>query len=215
MLFETHPGGGAYTCLSIVGPDGSKLVDFCDDGSIYFLKIHRDGSYVQNDDFVRPINYLERLERREGAPQLVREACVALGLQTHLKRPPSTADVLMVRYITAFLSHATFGVHQWLCLQGMHNSTGPSGCYIRTTLFDAFPQVQGISSSSYAGKWPQFEQSCHFWFLCRDEEPRLCLSTDGRLWDTSGKTWDLMQEYESLGRNLWRLVVATGAEEMK
>jgi hypothetical protein len=98
-------------------------------------------------------------------------------------------------------------MHRWTCRQGVHDSS--SG------LFAAFHGVRPITTSGYARQWPRFDPACHFWFLCRDDKPRLCLSTDGRLWDASGKTWDLMQEYESLGRNLWRLVVATGAEEMK
>lgn len=207
LILETHPGGGTYDCLSMVGPDGSALLDFNRGGRIHFWKVHRGGRYVDNDKFMGPIDYRERLERGESVQQLVNEVCVALGLQTHLKRPPSTTDVLMARYITAFLSHATFGVHRWTCRQGVHDSS--------SALFHAFPGVQRSTDSSYAGQWPRFDPACHFWFLCRDEEPRLCLSTDGRLWDTAGMTWDLMHEYQSLDRSLWGLLAITGAEEMK
>ncbi len=210
---ELHPGGGQYDCLVLCTEDGRQIMHFNRRGRIHIFQAYRNKQWHKTDGEIEPIDYEEDMKRDVGSRALIDGICKAMGLRVPKQLPKGTAPVMMARYISAFLAHATFGRDRWRCLNGMCDTSG-YGTGVRDEYFEAIPQAQNALDILRPDKLRCFEPSYHFWFLLRNDEPRLCLSLDGRLWDRQGNEWDLMKEYGRQGRNIWRLVVHTSGDEM-
>lgn len=210
---ELHPCSGQYDCLALCAEDGRQVMHFNRRGRIHIFFCYRGRRWQQRDGEIEPIDYEQAMKRDLSSRELVDRVCEQMGLAVPERLPKGTASVMMARYIAAFLTHATFGRDRWRCLNGMCDTSG-YGTGIREECFAAFPKAQSALDGLRPEKPKCFEAPYRFWFLLRNDEPRLCLSTDGRLWDRQGTDWDLVEEYGRQGRNIWRLVVHTAGDEM-
>ena len=107
-IFETHPAGGQYDCLSIRGP--RLRVDINRGGSVHALAngVHPHRPAIPRDE-VR-----ELLVQPEGVDVAVSRLLTWHGLQVGDRRPPTTEDSLTYRVIAAALSRRFFREH-WDC----------------------------------------------------------------------------------------------------
>ncbi len=214
ILLESHPCGGMYDCLGLKDQDNRHFVDFNRCGRIHFMTIFQGGALKDNGG-VEPIDYIREIEGGASTQDIVEKICKTIGLPVHKQLPPGDTSVLMMRYISAFLSHSVHGKHQWNCVNGTFDSSGPIGSSWQGSMYAAFSGAVPARGAYHGDYCPRFSADSHFWFLCQDGEPRLCLATDGRLFDRQGNICHLLPLYKELGRNIWRVVIQTAAAEMK
>ena len=202
QLFELHPGGGIYDCLSLVdraAPLDGAAIDLNRNGRAHVLG-RFDGVPVRGvedealaiwDDpatYADPVAVAECLGRAAGLPPIRR-------------RPPTTPEVLVYRVITALLEEPPAPNIQWECRQGLLDTSGYDGG-VRETWFNGLPAARdrmrerGTSDAA----------ACDFWFLLRDGEPAAAFDIGGLAWNRSGTAFELMERFRTGGRRLKTVV---------
>ncbi|MCK5862705.1 MAG: hypothetical protein KAH38_09485 [Candidatus Hydrogenedentes bacterium] len=214
ILLETHPGGGMYDCLSLYDKEGTHFVDFNRAGRIHFWTILRGDTLLPNNNIIDPIDYKREIQKGVSSKEIVDKICEAIDVPYQKKHPQSDTTVIMMRYIAAFMSHAAFGIYRWTCQNGYYDSSGLLGSQIQHEFFLKFP-LASQSLSSYDRSRTSFDTAYHFWFLCRNGKPRLCLNTRGTLFDRHDNEYDLISLYQEENRSMWRVVGKTAGHEMK
>lgn len=137
-VYETHPGGGQYDCLSLYADDGQRhLCDF--NRSSEHLHIWHP-SYEQADGLRWPDhnNFVQAFLRADDPKAVVDELETALRLpnsQNH-KLPSSSPPVLMMRLVAEVLEHAALSRTHADIRWAIHDSSGIEGTYSKRNLFD-------------------------------------------------------------------------------
>lgn len=197
---EAHPGGGQYDCLCILLGDGAA-------GSESYVALNRMGA---THFFLRPgedsqwhgfwEDYLNASDPRP----VVREVCERAGLPAVRRLPASTPAVVVYRFVAAFMAQSILGRESWECRSGYSDSSGMEGSYARSEWFASFPAAQ----TRLAVRLPDDsldEPASRFWFICKSDNPQLCLETTGFAWDLEGAEFDLMKLYRVRHR-IWPVV---------
>lgn len=128
------------------------------------------------------------------------------GLPSVHKLPRSTAEVLTFRLTSAFLTANAFSSGRWECRMGYTEISGPLGGGVRREFFEPFPELQKRLSVQESEDFID-EPAYRFWFLLRDNEPRLGLEASTGSVETLDETrYDLMDLYRSSNRSVWPLV---------
>ena len=104
-VYETHPGGGMYDCLSLFG-DGVRL------------EINREGSiHVTESPLGEAVPLLKTWTRKAtkpgGARDLARQLLAAAGREWPDRRPPTTPRVLTYRVIARLLAARALDTPVW------------------------------------------------------------------------------------------------------
>ena len=210
-LIETHPGGGTYDCLSLHSKSTAKLfhiADFNRPGSFHVF--HRFG-HDNDPEHIESFEIWQRMMRTDNMKDVLDDVCSRIGLKPR-KVPPSTPEVLVYRFIAAFLSHAVFGREEWECRNGFFDSSGYSDCSVRSE-FEQFPgaqeRLQVRLDDDLLG-----EAAYRFWFLLKNGKPKVCFETSGWAWTKNGKCFDLASLYAN-DRRIWPLVIKVAGGHLR
>jgi len=202
-LIETHPADGTYDCLSLHTKDTINIfhiADFNRPGSFHvFHKFGQD----HDPEHVESFEIWQRMVHTDDMKEVLDDVARKLGLEPR-KVPPSSPEVLVYRFIAAFLSHAVFGREKWECRNGFYDSSGYSGCSVRSE-FEQFPgaqeRLQVKLDNDFLG-----QPAYRFWFLIKNGKPLVCFETLGCAWTEKGECFDLASLYKK-DRRMWPLVI--------
>jgi len=219
-LTESHPGGGQYDCLSLserkhANPTGLEAVANLDLNRSGRAHVHArfDGAPLRPADEggSGPISFevWPAMIAAEDPREVVRAVATQAGLPLGTKVPPSTPEVLTVRFIAAFLSHAVFGRRRWECRNGCLDTSGYNAG-MRNDLFAPFPDAQRDAEQTRPDDLFGIG-AYRYWFLV-SEEAEVCLSSDGVAWRPDGRRFDLGEIYEAEGRRIWPLISAVAGD---
>jgi hypothetical protein len=192
QVIETHPGGGMYDCLSIFS-NTRHVADFNRAGSFHVF----DSTSGQS-----PLDIWHLLAEEE-IPTVLDQVCRILELQVPTKLPPSTADVIVYRFIATLLGHSVFGKDEWECRNGYFDSSGMVECGIHPA-FDLFLEAKNRARVSLSGDLLQIP-AYRFWFIKKNGIPVICLETTGTVWNADGQSFDLTAHYKKEKR-IWPIV---------
>jgi hypothetical protein len=195
-VIETHPGCGTYDCLSLINKQGKAIADFNRSGRFHVLHGSKE----------KPLEIWKEISDNSDSKKILDKVCQMLGWQTVKKLPSSTSTTLVYRFIADFLAHAAFGIHAWECRNGYCDTSGYGGGVVSD--FEEFPKAKEgleIIQADDLLKQPAYR----FWFLRKDNAPKICLKTDGFLWmQDDQNTYNLMELYKQKDRRIWPVIVA-------
>lgn len=187
-VFETHPGGGMYDCLSLY-QSGVHLCDFNRNGSIHLW------ANTQGSGPSKSIPDPWRLMLKQDSPRdLLNWICAGLQLEVPKKLPAADAPTILFRVVAAFLRMNAFDLHEWRVVNGvLDTSDFGGGC--RSDV-DAIPGLRERMRIAPAPRG-HTDPSYSFWFLRRDEEPLVGFEINGTAWGRTGATLNLVQRYRT------------------
>jgi len=204
-LIRTHPGGGQYDCLCLIGRQADQgNVQLNRNGRIHVLQ-RFDEQPIQGfdpvgwDEYLRsdPRLFLARLED-------------AAGLRAPDHVPPATPETLTYRLLAAITVTAMKSVHPMGVEMGYIDSSGSdSGPNEALRNFTGIPpDLLRAQADDLFG-----EPGYRFWIVTRDAVPVLAVEQgDGTAWTTHRHQGvDLMRLYEDSRRN----VVVTALEMLR
>lgn len=194
VMVETHPGGGQYDCLSLFH-DKRHIADFNRVGNFNVFSCKQDPSSKS----------IWQLLAEEPPQDVLDQVCRRLDLNIPAKLPPSTSEVIVYRFIAAFLSHSVFGREKWECRNGYYDSSGMGECGV-SHLFNQFPEAKERLRVSVPNDLLEIP-AYRFWFVIRDYKPLICLETTGTVWNDKGQSFDLVKLYKKEKR-IWPVVMA-------
>jgi hypothetical protein len=172
-VYELHPAGGTYDCLSLRGPRAE--VDVNRTGSTTVHNVRPHGTVVPHDEM------FELAVAPCGADVVVGRVLECFGIPSGRPRPPTTPQALTYRVVAAVLTSRLVGDADWDCRSLFLDSSG-----------------DGDSSGPDAAPVPEFADvpMNEVWVLTRDH------IAVAHLWDgwavtASGERWDLMARYDA------------------
>lgn len=192
QVIETHPGGGMYDCLSL----------FCN--SRHVADFNRAWNFhVFDPKGGQPPVDIWRSLAEENIQDVLNQVCRSLQLQIPTKLPPSTPEVIVYRFIAAFLGHSAFGKEHWECRNGYFDASGMEECNINPA-FGLFPGAKERSTISLASDFLNIP-AYRFWFVKKNGNPVICLETSGAAWNAEGQSFDISALYKKEKR-IWPLI---------
>ncbi|QDU82607.1 hypothetical protein Pla110_43680 [Polystyrenella longa] len=196
LLWETHPGGGQYDCLTLIDRQSPKqsLIDINRAGSLHGLYQESHGDWVQRM-VCDPTGYLD-------------EITISMRLEIPLRLPASSPSTLCFRYIAELLTRSLASRDFWECRMGFYDSSGDDGGQ-HDDWFDMFPSNR--TEPTVRSPNPQLPNPYYYWFILRDKDPLLCLDTGGRLHRRGGQAFDLAELYPRR-RKIWALITQTAMD---
>ena len=206
VLIEAHPGGGQYDCLALIKKDQNPKLD---------VIVNRLGSVrVSNqrlglNDEVSHSDWMEKMLFRsplDFLDQVTEDA----RLVAPKKLPASTSATIAYRFIADFLAHSTGRLDNWECRNGFLDTSGCESSGTRRHLFEKFPSLQDREDLR---KTVPFlgEYSYNYWFLIKNDDPLLCLDTNGIAHRRDGACRDLLALYMAT-RRIWPLIVEVACD---
>lgn len=197
-LIETHPGGGQHDCLS--------LIKFAD-GLQSVLDVNRGGGRVHVHVGQSPQSWQEWADRMLTEPgQFLDEIETAIGISPLKTLPKSTPTTICFRYICEFLTHAIGRLERWECRNGFQDTSGYGDGKLESW-FNRFPGIETRQPPKRLADG-KLDVAYSYWFLVNNEEPVLCLDTDGRVYTLGGDLHDLVAIYAKRKR-LWPVIAET------
>ncbi|MCA9178439.1 MAG: hypothetical protein KDB14_28460, partial [Planctomycetales bacterium] len=152
-------------------------------------------------------NWVERM--LVDSRQFLDEVCDSLGVLAPLKLPRSTPTTVTFRYIREFLTHTVGRLDHWECRNGYCDTSGYGGGK-REEWFARFP-VDHTERPLGLPTEGELDSAYGYWFLLKNEEPAICLTTGGVLHAQDGRTYDLHLHYLKHKR-IWPLIAETALE---
>jgi len=198
VLIQTHPGGGVYDCLALLNRDHKEVAGFNRDGSMRVCDPPGEVDPTKTySDIWRQVVEADDLKT------VVDRIAATLRLPRVHHLPKGTPEVIVYRLIADFLAHTVFGRVEWRCLNGFEDTSGVGGG-VRTKWFDRFPLAKdGLRERRKDDVLG--EPAYRFWFICRDDDPVLCINKAGKAWTLDGKEVDMPTLYAQHKR-IWPLV---------
>ena len=192
-VIETHPCSGQYDCLSLYEEKTfHHVADFNISGNMHVWKDGQSESLQWDRVVDDPQSTLDHV-------------CDKLRLPSVNKLPPSTPTTLVYRFIATFLTHATLGIHEWQCRNGMFDTSGYGGGVVQD--FAHFPLAQ--ERLRIRIDQDRLDPAYRFWFIRKNGFPLICLETTGLVWvQDAPQAIDLMDLYNKNHRNIWLTVVS-------
>ncbi|GAA1276086.1 hypothetical protein GCM10009609_43850 [Pseudonocardia aurantiaca] len=195
-LIETHPGGGLYDCLTIVGPGPHPAS---------LIQLNRQGRiHVSARAEFEPIEWQEVL-RSADAHDVVRRLEAGAGFRSPTTTPASTPAVLGYRVISRVLSSLVNDKRQWDARNGQLDSA--DGAFEPNPQLQQFPTVREAASQRRADDilgQPHYR----FWVLSGDAEPLAVVDSDGGLHLRDRPHVRLPRLYRESGRSLTALIAS-------
>lgn len=198
-LAETHPGGGQYDCLSLYDMNNQEIMSFNRGGSLHYFMNAKTGRSIQGSDS----DFWEKAACHDDIKRLVTEVLETVGLTWPTVRPVSTPLILTYRYIAEFLTHALFGKTRWKCINGYCDTSGYSPGRVKD--LDAFPSAKD-KLRSMPEKFGDLAYNS--WIIKQDDDPLLCLTEDGFLFDRKNRIFSLQKLYLE-DRRVWHMIIET------
>ncbi len=192
-LIETHPGGGQYDCLTLFQQE-RKIADFNRAGRFHVF----DGPGKE-----RPLELWDMMAQDSDTQGPLDLVCSSLGLEVPAKLPPSTPEVLVYRFIAAFLSQASFQKDRWECRNGMLDTSGYGGGPV-DEYFTPFPAVREHLKKTLPDDFLN-EPAYRYWFILKNGNPVICLQKQGLAWLPEGKSYELANLYAKEHR-IWPVI---------
>jgi hypothetical protein len=205
-LYETHPGGGQYDCLSLHNHRGVHLADFNRQGTFHAFH-DMEGRNLSDPCW----KIWEEMGRNTDMKAILLRIDQYLGITKPKKLPASNPRTITYRFIAMFLCHACFGVHSWRCRSGMCDTSGYGGG-VAEKMFAKFPEAKKRLEIRLKGETHSYEPSYRFWFLCRDEEPLVCLEDVGHAWLPGKKKTILLAELYAKHHRVWPVIHAVAGD---
>jgi hypothetical protein len=195
-LIETHPGGGLYDCLTIVGPgsDPETLIDLNREGRIH---VHARAGF-------EPIDWEEVL-RSANAHDVVRRLEAGAGFEAPTNTPASTPAVLGYRVISRVLSSLVNDKRQWDARNGQFDFA--DGVFEPNPHLQQFPTVREAASDRRADDI-HGQPHYRFWVISADAELLAVVDSDGGLHLRDRPPVRLPRLYRESGRSLTALIAS-------
>ncbi|MGH3703464.1 MAG: hypothetical protein ACRDT9_02440 [Agromyces sp.] len=189
IVYEIHPGGGMYDCLTLAQPgrDGPGVIMLNREGTIH---VHApiDGG----TDF--GLTWANALSA-DSPHDVVKQLEIAARIQLARKRPPTTQRTLVYRVIAAFLALQLNDRHQWDARSEFLDTSGYGGG--ARGYLAGFPDARNAADGAKLIGIPG-EPESHFWAVLRNGEPIAVMSINGMLY-TGESTIELLPLYRRLG----------------
>jgi hypothetical protein len=198
-LYETHPGGGQYDCLSLHDHRGLHLADFNRHGRFHVF--HKPNGESRNPE---PWDIWRAMAETNDMKSILKQVDEMIGFTKPAKLPKSTPRTIVYRFIASFLSHAAFTPWQWRVVSGMCDTSGYGGG-VHRDYFAKFPGTKTRLETPEKGD-PLHQPAYRFWFLVEDDKPRLCLEDTGRAWKLGGKQSINLSTLYAKTRRIWPIV---------
>ena len=207
-IIETHPCSGQYDCLSVYDYSEKHIMDFNRGGSLHiFSKVNErkapnkgviDSNPKIWEDFIfssNPKNVLDKI-------------CRMIELDYNVTLPPSSPEILTYRFISHFMTQTLFGLEKWECRSGYLDSSGYSfGISKDFELFPLAMERVRIKEKNDILQNPAYR----FWFIKKKNAPKLCLETNGTIWDKHGQEYCLSTLYKK-NRKIYEVVCKVASE---
>lgn len=181
-LFHTHPGGGQYDVLAVVGPGVE-------------VNVNRVGSIHVNgaDDMTEhpELGYLrwqQRLVAGVTAGTIAKEVAAVAGIPWPSPRPKTVPHVLGYRVITRLLNARLSEPEEWTATTQFIDTSGEDG--------GVFLEVPSVEMSAIPAN--------HVWLVTRDTAP-VAWFWDGWAWNSNHERINLQARYRQ-GASLDALV---------
>ena len=187
-VYETHPGGGMYDCLSIY--DGkTHFCDFNRNGSIHLWATPQGSGLT--DSITKP---WELMVQQDVPRDLLNRICTGLQLKIPSKLPAADAPTILFRVVAAFMRMNAFDLHEWRLVNGVLDTSGYGGG--NRSDFDAIP---GLRERLRIAPAPpgHTDRAYSFWFLRRDERPLVGFEINGTAWGATGARLDFEKQYRT------------------
>ena len=124
QVFETHPGGGQYDCLTVVGA-GVRL-DINRAGSIHA----HESPWGQHIPLIPGPEWQDLLSRAGGPREVASRVAALCGLPWTERRPPTTPRNLTYRVLARLLLSRLFSGAEWDTRSWFLDTSGPEGCAV-------------------------------------------------------------------------------------
>jgi hypothetical protein len=187
-VIETHPCSGQYDCLSLFDTKQTHLGDFNRKGRLHVF------NQFDHNQAPEPFDIWREIFSEQSVKKTLDKISSMLGMSIPSKLAPSTASTLVYRFIAEFLTHSTFGVHQWECRNGFIDTSGYGGGV--AAAFEGFAKAQArlrlTLPTDVLGN-PAYR----FWFIYKNKIPVLCIETNGTVWDENDAEFTLADLYAS------------------
>lgn len=198
-LFETHPGGGQYDCLTILGPRGATgpvHIDLNRKGRIH---IHSGIAPSFDADLwgLRlPVEWSSETEQRNRRKlPLFLEA--AVGLSVPQQTPVTTPKTLIFRVIYQLLLFALNEPENWEAHNAQFDSSGMDWDWDP----NYFAQIPSARSAVNDDANPDNRQAC-FWGVLRNGHCLALLQENGMLHRTDARPMSVMTIYDAEHRDI-------------
>lgn len=186
-LIETHPGGGQYDCLTIFG-EGESIASLNRHGDFTpFFNLDEQVSHEQiwhpclaDQEFTLVLNKLSK----------------ALKMKVPKQLPKTTPEVLVYRVNAGLLGYSLLDKNPMECRNGQMDSSGEADQAYREAWFEVFPTALTERRQFDRSASPFGNPNYHFWFILRENEPVLGVSTNGNAHTKEGMMIDLMEIYK-------------------
>lgn len=190
-LIETHPGGGQYDCLTIFR-EGQSIASLnrCGD----FTPFHSFEEQVSGDQIWLPC------VTDDGFANVLNKLSSALGLDVPKQLPETSPEVLVYRVIAGLLACSFLDKTPLGCRNGQLDSSGGEDQEAREVWFNAFPSACAERNLLNRSESPFGNPNYRFWFLLRQNQPVLALSTNGISHTMAGLTTNLADLYKKRRR---------------
>lgn len=203
-MLESHPGQGLFDCLGLMDGTGRPLISLTRSGTLRFHATLEGETLSRSEEHF----FRDLMQDGSSMARSVQRICAALRIPSYKRLPSTTPAILAYRYLAALLEQAALASRPWECRSGYFITDGfGSG---ERAAFEMFPlakkRLRASPRPGQEGRLP----SHAFWFLFVDNEPMLCLSEEGKLWDRDFNEADLVPAYAQR-RRIWPLVTETAA----
>jgi len=202
MLIQSHPGGGQYDCLTVMTSERNsrRVLDVNRAGGLHVFVDMRSGNQ-QDESWPDWLDYM----CKGSVKRLLDEVTQAVGLQVPPKNPPSTPEIITYRVVSDFLTHAIGTIHNWRCINGFLDTSGYGGGTIND-FFRRFPNLSSIPHETQSHTLSQ-----EYWFLCRNNNPVLCIDKRAIIYRNNGDSYNLLEMYHK-SRRIWRLIFESASD---
>lgn len=189
QIIETHPAGGMYDCLSLIGPGPAPLVH-----------LNRVGTITAR---TLKLSWAEAFSAA-GGHDLVKRLEEDLDLERRAA-PATTGRTLTYRVLARVLTSLIDDRHRWTACNGWYDTSDEGGGQRRE--LQQFPTVvHGLRDHRPDDllRAPAYR----YWLLLKDDRPVAVLDTDGRLHQTDQAALELLPLHR---RNRSRLTTTVRA----
>jgi hypothetical protein len=192
-VIETHPCSGQYDCLSIYDYSQRHILDLNRGGSLHIWSKVNENKKANGGPIDSYPDIWKDFVFEPNPKEILDLICRKAGLNCNITLPPSTPEILSYRFISGFMNQTVFGMDQWECRNGYYDSSGYGTGIIND--FDLFPPAKErlrVSEQRDILNIPAYR----FWFIQKKGKSKLCLETNGTVWNKKGKAHDLFHLYQ-------------------
>ncbi|MGJ7561870.1 TY-Chap2 family putative peptide chaperone [Brevibacterium casei] len=198
-LVETHPGGGLYDCLAILGPRGATgptHIDLNRKGRIHIHSGISPNFDANSWELELPVEWSSEAKQRNRR-QLPLFLEAAVGLSAPQQTPVTTPKTLIYRVIYQLLLFALNEVEDWEAHNAQYDSSGMDSGWDP----DYFAQIPSARSALENDPNLDNRQTC-FWAVLRGGRCLALLQENGMLHRPDALPMSVMTIYDAEHRDI-------------